>query len=206
MPRSLHPLTILAAAAMVGAMSACKDRSPAPTGGSAAPSAASAPSQPARETASDGTRFSAAGVSWIVPENWLMRPPMSTMRTAEFEIAPPEGTAGDAVIVAVFTNIRGSVEENIQRWMGQITGPEEPIVEIAEVGGLTVTRILAKGEFSAGVGMGAGAPIPDAMMLGAVISGGPQGNVFFKAVGERQVLEPVEAEWNAMLESVSAAG
>ena len=140
---------------------------------------------PGYDAAADG-RQNLGGISVALPPGWQSVPPSTRMRVAEYRLAGAAGAAAD-VSLAVF-QLGGSVEDNIQRWLGQFTeldAPEEgrPRRRQQEVDGVPVSLVDISGSY-AGMGpMGAAqGPRPDYRMLGAVAEG-PQGLVFFKVTG-----------------------
>ena len=62
-------------------------------------------------------------LSFTAPESWKPRPAASSMRVAEF-VVPKVGTdPEDADVVIYFAGGGGSVDANIQRWIGQFQQP-----------------------------------------------------------------------------------
>lgn len=186
---------------------------PTGSGSGAAPAPGSAAVPASEALASDssllegGTRIDADGVSFVVPSGWQRETVSSSMRAAQYRI-PAKGEGEEATFV-VFRGIGGSPEENIQRWIGQLTdkpaAPERATVDIGH--GLTVHTVKMTGTYTVGTMMGgSGNPEPDTMFLGAVITGGPSDlPVFFRVTGPRTSVEPRLEEWNAVLASVLPA-
>jgi len=161
----------------------------------ATPDAASAPA---------GGSFRAAGVSFTVPEGWIAQTPSSSMRAAQFGLPSGEEGVDDAVL-GVFGSIAGTVDQNISRWIGQVSSPEAPPRrDTREIGGFTVHTVIITGTFSAGMMSGGGAPAPGTTLLGAVITGGPGGPIFLKATGPKQAIERNIEAWDALIGSATA--
>lgn len=196
----------LVVAVSCGAVAACGERGGEPSN-QASEEAAPAPAQVAAPAAPEGGEV-VAGVMWEIPESWGVETPNTSMRAAQYSIPAPEGSDLEDATVAVFAGIGGTVQQNIDRWVGQMSDLEgEPQIESFGVGDLLVTHVAATGTLTVGMPMGgSGEPRPGTMLLGAVIGGGPQGNVFLKATGPREVLEAHRDEWDALLRSVKAAG
>jgi len=151
-------------------------------------------------TPSGGT-FVAGGITFDVPEGWESRPPSSSMRSAEFAMPSGEGETGEAILAA-FAGIRGTVDQNINRWIGQVSNPTGgPERGTMEVGDLTVHTVRITGTFSTGMMMGGGAPEPGTTLIGAVITGGPAGPVFLKATGPASVVADHLDAWESLLRS-----
>ena len=67
----------------------------------------------------------ATALKYDVPAGWVVKAPASSMRVAEFAL-PKTGTdAEDAELVLYFFGgTGGSVQANIDRWIGQMTQPD----------------------------------------------------------------------------------
>lgn len=61
-----------------------------------------------------------------VPDGWQSTPPSSSMRVAEFVLPRAGGDASDASLVVYFfgSGSGGSVQANLDRWIGQMTQPD----------------------------------------------------------------------------------
>ena len=57
-----------------------------------------------------------------IPDGWIARTPLSSMRLAEYIL--PSDTGAEKPILAVFSGIGGTVDENINRWYGQFEQPD----------------------------------------------------------------------------------
>ena len=156
-----------------------------------------------------GTTLFVSGVAMDVDAGWAAEEVSSSMRAAQFRMPAPEGSdAGDATL-AVFRNIGGEPEANIARWVGQIADqtspPERETIDAG--GGLTVYTLAVVGTYTVGPMMGGtGEPMPDTMLLGAVITGAGDRPIFIKATGPRATLELWREAWDAMLGSVRREG
>ena len=158
--------------------------------------------------AHDGPGVVVHGVLIMPPESWKREPTASSMRAAQYRVPPAEGEVIDATLV-VFQGIGGTPEDNIQRWIGQITDKTEtPVRETVETeDGLTISTIRMVGTYSVGSMMGgSGTPEPDSIFLGAVISGAEESfPVFLRLVGPRASIEPHLDQWDAMIASIERA-
>ena len=183
------------------------------TSGTTTPPPAPTPTPASTALAADakaldgGTRIDADGISFVVPEEWEREVVTSSMRAAQYKVPASKGEGMEGTFV-VFRGIGGSPEDNIERWIGQITEkatpPERATVDIGN--GLTLHTIKMVGTYSVGTMMGgSGNPEPDTMFLGAVITGGPGPTpVFLRLTGPRTTVEPRVGEWNAVLASSQA--
>ena len=67
----------------------------------------------------------AAGLTFTTPDGWRQSSSASAMRVAEFTLPRAPGDVEDAIlIVYYFGGQGGSVDANIQRWVGQIQQPD----------------------------------------------------------------------------------
>lgn len=101
------------------------------------------------------------------------------------------GETGELVVYYFGAGQGGSVEDNVQRWLGQFRAPagvETPLVryEGGPVGNLTVTRATMEGTWSPPA-MGPGAPAQptreEYALDALIVEGGPDGALFFRFTG-----------------------
>jgi hypothetical protein len=157
----------------------------APATGPAGGSTTTAPS--AQSAAGPG---SAGGVIWKAPSRWAVGPERS-MRAATYMVpaasGDPEG--GECAVFFFGPGQGGSVQANIDRWIGQFEQPDgKPSAERAKqnkevINGLPVTMVDLTGTFAGGGPMmGTSGKKAGYRLLGAIVEG-PQGVVFFKLTG-----------------------
>lgn len=123
------------------------------------------------------------------PEGWQSEPPSSNMRVAQFRIPRADGDAKDGE-VAVFGNIMGSTNANIERWRGQFTEVAQGKDTLEEItAGLKgkVTLLDITGNYAGGMAAPGAAPhgggdAGTTRMLGAVIEA-QDGTFYVKATG-----------------------
>jgi hypothetical protein len=145
----------------------------------------------------------AAGLTWTVPSSWKTGP-QKQMRLATYI-----STNGAECGVFFFgANEGGDDEANIDRWIGQFTGPDGSSAKGAkkgsqQVNGIKVLTLDVSGTYlnPGGPMMTAGEPLKNARML-AAIARGPEGKVFFKLVGEKQRVTAEEANFHSLLKSL----
>ena len=105
----------------------------------------------------------------------------------------------------------GSVEANLDRWIGQFLQPDgKPAksaakIEKRTIHGLKVTTVDVTGAYTGMAGPSAdpGAPKRGYRLLGAIAEG-PQGSVFFKFTGPAKTIAANQQAFEKMLESLSA--
>jgi hypothetical protein len=154
----------------------------------------------------------ASGLTFVTPEGWKSTPPASSMRVAEFTLPRAAGDGEDAqLIVYYFGGSGGSVEANIQRWIGQMEqadGRSSSAVarkESRKVNGLTVSLIDVSGTYTAEMSPGSAAHNnkPDFRMRAGVVDT-PRGPYFIKLTGPRQTIAKWDAAFNQFVSSLKA--
>ena len=145
-----------------------------------------------------------AGVRMKPADEWVREQPSGSMRAAQFRAS---GEAGELEVVVYGRGIGGSVEQNIERWINQISNHVgEPERGEIETNGLTISWVEVTGTYGGGMGpMSGGAPEAGTTLLGAVISGGPSGNIFIKATGDKAMAAQQQDAWMAFLNSAERA-
>jgi hypothetical protein len=127
--------------------------------------------------------------SGTLPSGWIEGTPSSSMRVAEIQL-PGAGGNGELVAFYFGPGQGGSVEDNIQRWVGQFEGGGEPQRETFFAGGMPVTMVDVSGTFTA-TSMGPNVPAGPAMestrMYGAIVES-PRGSLFLKATGPAETM------------------
>ncbi len=197
-------------AATAGGQAAASDALPPdhpPTGATGATgatgdsSAASAPSE-MTSSSSGGQSGGSGAVKWTMPARWKAGPPKQ-MRAATYLIPAAAGDSEDAEC-AVFMNIGGGVQANIDRWAGQFEKTDGPPIQKREtINGLLVTTVEVSGTFKGGGAMMGQSSGPKASyrLLGAIAEA-PEGEVFFKLTGPAKTVAAALNEFQAMLKSL----
>jgi hypothetical protein len=151
------------------------------------------------------TASQAGNPAFTPPSAWKSRPAASTMRVAEFVVPRAPGDAEDAdVIVYYFGGTGGSVEANIQRWIGQFQQPPDkptaPVRTTYSVGPLKVTAVDVSGTYIAEVRPGAAERHnkPNFRMRAAVIET-PKGPYFVKLTGPAETVKQHSAAFDQFI-------
>ena len=147
-------------------------------------------------------------VKWTAPARWT-NGPEKPMRAATYLIPAAAGDSEGAEC-AVFANIGGGVQANLDRWVGQFELPgggdpkEKAKTKKETINGLPVTTIDLLGTFKGGgTAMGANSgPKTGYRLLGAIVEG-PGGEVFFKMTGPVKTMAAAEKEFQTLLKSLS---
>jgi hypothetical protein len=130
------------------------------------------------------------------------------MRAATYLIPAVVGDKEDAEC-AVFVNIGGGVQANVDRWIGQFEQPDgsaskdKAKTKLETINGLPVTTIDLTGTYKGGgVAMGQpSTPKPDYRLLGAIVDA-PSGPVYFKLTGPAKTVAAAQSEFQTMLKSL----
>ena len=130
------------------------------------------------------------------------------MRAATYTFPPADGDNAPAECVIYFFGAGqgGSIEANLDRWKGQLLGPDGKTAnaKIARrtIHGLPVTTIDSTGDYT-----GMGGPMAASKsvqknyrLLGAIIEG-PGGNVFIKFTGPAKTIAARQPDFEQFLNS-----
>ena len=95
-------------------LTGCSEGSPAETDSAPGPAVSAGPAQ-----------ASAAGLRFEAPSTWISETPSSSMRLAQYRLPGLEGDPEDAELaVFYFGGQGGSVQANVDRWIGQFSNPD----------------------------------------------------------------------------------
>jgi hypothetical protein len=148
--------------------------------------------------------LSAAGLTFTAPDGWRKVATTSSMRVADFALPHAEGDGEDAELVLYyFGGGGGSVDANVQRWVGQMQQPDGRASsavakkETRKINGLDVTLLDLTGTYVAEMAPGASEHNnkPKFRLRAAVIST-PQGAYYIKLTGPERTI----AKWSHSFE------
>jgi len=147
-------------------------------------------------------------IHFLVPEEWEEAPPRSSMRLHQV-VLPAVTEGGTAGELAVFGQMGGNVQMNVDRWIGQFSQPdgsaskEKADVEKMSGDNHPFTLVDLQGTMGAMnmPGMPPAEEKENWQMLGAVIES-PNGNWYVKATGPAEVLGPCREKFTALCKSV----
>ncbi len=153
---------------------------------------------------------SAAGVSWTPPSSWKPGPE-KPMRVVTYAVPAAAGDQepGECAVYYFGQGQGGSVQANIDRWIGQFQQPSgKSSKDVAQtkkrmIHGLSVTTVDVSGSYG-----GMGGPMaathsskPGYRMTAAIVEA-PQGAVFFKFTGPAKTVAGSQATFEKMLDSL----
>jgi hypothetical protein len=153
----------------------------------------------------------APSLKFDAPAGWISKTPSSSMRLADFTLPKVAGDAEDGTLtVYYFGSQGGSVQANIDRWIGQLAQPDgRPSKDIAKTttleakGGLKITLLDVSGTYVAEVTPGSAEHFnkPGFRQLAAVVDT-PNGPHFVKVVGPTATLGKWESSVMSFLKSL----
>ena len=153
---------------------------------------------------------SAATLTFSAPAGWKATGPSSSMRVAQFVLPRAAGDSGDAeLVVYYFGGSGGTVDANIERWLGQMQQPDgKPSSAVAKRGtrtinGLKVTLVDVGGTYVAEMTPGSAQRhhSPNFRLRAAVIETA-NGPYFIKLTGPAKTIAASEKSFEAFLSSL----
>jgi hypothetical protein len=137
------------------------------------------------------------------PAGWTEKAVTSSMRVAQFTLPAKPGAEAELVIYYFGADGAGSVQDNLDRWVGQFTQPDgKPKIETVKLAGQDATIVSISGHFSAQAMAGnAAVDKDDQALLGAIVAS-PSGPYYFKLVGAKPTVAANEAKFRDMLKSI----
>jgi hypothetical protein len=147
-----------------------------------------------------------------VPEGWISEPPSSSMRVGQYKLKRVDGDTEDASLVLYYfgQGQGGSVQANIDRWVGQMQQPDgsaskdKAKTETLTVNGLKVTTVDVTGRYTAEMSPGSGtfSDKPNYRLRAAIVET-PKGAYFAKLIGPEKTV----GRWNlSFIEYVNSFG
>jgi hypothetical protein len=156
------------------------------------------------------TAIYVAGLTFSAPAGWKAVSTSSSMRVAQFAVPRAAGDAADAeLVVYYFGGSGGSVDANIERWLGQMQQPDgRPSSAVAKresrtIHGLKVALVDVSGTYIAEITPGATQRhnSPNFRLRAAVIDT-PNGPYFIKLTGAAKTIAASEKAFEAFLASL----
>jgi hypothetical protein len=151
-----------------------------------------------------------AGLTFTTPEGWKSSRPSSSMRVAQFALPRAPGDTEDAdLVVYYFGGSGGSIDANIERWLGQMQQPDGRASgsvarrQTRSVNGLALTIVDVGGTYVAEVTPGSPARhnSPNFRLKAAVVDT-PNGPYFLKLTGPVRTVGVWDQAWEQFLSSL----
>ncbi|MEQ8791520.1 MAG: hypothetical protein RIC55_34975 [Pirellulaceae bacterium] len=141
-------------------------------------------------------------------EGWVRVKPRTRIVEHEFHASVAEGDDDDARITVMGAG--GSIEQNIDRWIGQFTQPDGKSTRIntdisqQQVAGQQVHVVKLAGTFRDQLGPFAPATYrKDYRMLGAIIVTEKMGRYYVKMVGPKETVDAHEKAFQGVIDSLT---
>ncbi|MFI4876811.1 MAG: hypothetical protein ACIALR_15780 [Blastopirellula sp. JB062] len=156
---------------------------------------ASLAAEPTKLELSDGK------MSLVAPEGWKKVAPKVRIIDYEFNVPGEKEADGEGRVTIMGAG--GSVEANIDRWVGQFAGADKKPTQELKVAGQTVHLVDISGDFKDQRGPFARAELKkDYRMLGAIIQTEKAGQYFIKFTGPKTTVAQNEKAFKAMVDSL----
>jgi len=149
-------------------------------------------------------------LKYDLPQGWVSKTPASKMRLAEFVLPKADGDAEDAtLVVTYFGGQGGTVQANLDRWMGQMTQPDGRAskdlakTSVLKTNDLTITILDLPGTFVAEVAPGSSEHFnkPGFHLRAAMIEG-KGGPCFVRLIGPAKTVAKWDAQAQAFFKSL----
>jgi len=158
------------------------------------------------------TTASAAGLRFEAPATWISEAPSSSMRLAQYRLPGLEGDPEDAELaVFYFGGQGGSVQANVDRWIGQFSNLDgspvtDPRVSQRDANGIPLTIVDVRGTYHQSQGpMMAQTTAKENYRMLAAVAEGPAGPTFFKLTGPQPTVDHFEESFNSFLDTLRPA-
>lgn len=147
-------------------------------------------------------------LAFTAPAGWTKKDPASRIVEAEFAIPPSKGDETPGRLTAMGAG--GSVESNIDRWVGQFVGEggaaAKPKIDKLTVGGQEVQIVDLAGTYkdTPGGPIAGGKTVmrENYRMLGAIIQTKDAGNYFLKLYGPKATIGEAESKFHELVKSL----
>jgi hypothetical protein len=167
---------------------------------------ASRPAEPPRPSeVAPAPRSELGPFTLVIPHDWVAKPFTSTMRVADFTV----GNDAELIVYYFGESGAGSVDANVDRWLGQFTEPDGSSpralakIEHSKLAGQDATIVTVSGHYAAGAMPGGQAvDIPDGALLAAIVAS-PSGPYYWRLVGAKATVVANDQKFRAMLASLA---
>ena len=136
-----------------------------------------------------------------VPDSWMGIRPTSSMRLMEFRL----GLVTDDATLAIFKNIGGSIDDNLERWSGQfgyLLSDSEVNIRAENINGMQVSIISIIGTYTNRMAFSKPTqPKPNYRLLGAIVDT-RDGLYYFKLTGPNTVITGKIEEFTRFIRSL----
>lgn len=149
--------------------------------------------------------FSVGEFSFSAPAKWESVEVTSPMRKAQLKVPGKDGKNADVIFFFFGQGSGGGTKANVDRWLGQFEEGRDKInakVDENKVGARTVTYVQAEGTYKSGMPGGPTTPLPNTMLLGAILESA-QGNVFVRMTGPADLVKSARDDFKKMIDTAA---
>jgi len=134
------------------------------------------------------------------PASWHWAPPSGSFRAAQLEKKAPDGTLLTLTFSRFSSGNGGSVQANLDRWIGQFTTPplSDPETKKGTEGSVTFLRL--EGTLRGGIPGGPKKDLPHALLLGAILEADGE-QIIMKLAGPAPAVATAEKEFLRLAET-----
>jgi len=146
-------------------------------------------------------------LKFTAPAGWIAETPSSSMRKAQYRLPRVEGDPEDAEMnVFFFPGEGGSVQDNIDRWIGQFQksdgSPAAGAVSRREVHGIPVSIVDVSGIYLSGSGTMTETKAKPTFRMLAAVAETPEGPWFFKLTGPAATVARWESSFQTLVDTI----
>jgi hypothetical protein len=149
--------------------------------------------------------FKVGEFSFAAPAKWESVEVTSPMRKAQLKVPGKDGKNADVIFFYFGEASGGGTKANVDRWLGQFEEGRDKInakVDETKAGNRTVTYVQAEGTYKSGMPGGPTTPLPNTMLLGAILESA-QGNVFVRMTGPTELVKSARDDFKKMIDTAA---
>jgi hypothetical protein len=149
--------------------------------------------------------FKVGEFSFTSPAKWESVEVTSPMRKAQLKVPGKDGKNADVIFFHFGEGAAGGTKANVDRWLGQFEEGRDKInakVDETKAGSRTVTYVQAEGTYKSGMPGGPTTPLPNTMLLGAILESA-EGNVFVRMTGPAELVKSARDDFKKMIDTAA---
>jgi hypothetical protein len=145
--------------------------------------------------------FKVGEFTFTRPASWEWVETSSPMRKAQLKVSDSKAKGSAEVVFFFFgPGGGGGAKANVDRWFSQFQDAKNQKTEEAKANGTKITYVQTEGTYMSGMPGGATTPMPDQMLLGAILES-EQGDVFVKMTGPIELVKSSKDAFRKMVET-----
>lgn len=149
--------------------------------------------------------FRVGEFSFTAPPKWESVEVTSPMRKAQLKVPGKDGKNAEVIFFYFGPGNAGGTKANVDRWLGQFEEGRDKInakVDETKAGNRTVTYVQAEGTYKSGMPGGPTTPLPNTMLLGAILESA-EGNVFVRMTGPLELVKSARDDFRKMIDTAA---